>query len=466
MKKEKSDRFGSSVEKLLDYPIPLWLGLLVVLVCMCSGLLFGAAVRYYTSGGQKLGNFGPVVDKVASLPNHIKLVFSQIYNQSPQITNEQRFDGQAGFKFNYPSGSRSDLGYVLINRYDGDVGHAVSELWDLNAQQMVHRWNFVIMDDSWSYFKLGSIKAKVSVDVAAVTFRNFHAFLEDDGQLLTYTSPSPIIRINSCSLLSSYTSAGSFHHSIERDYAGNFWVPTRMEPKSVQIGRQDSFIDDGIALLGTNGDVLFKKSVIQILDDNGLGHLIYGAGEANSDPVHLNDIEPVLSDSKFWKRGDVFLSLRHQSAVLLYRPSENKIIWFKSGPWMHQHDVVILNDHQISIYDNRAASDGVSSWKVRGSNELLIYDFNKDEVSSPFKDAFSKLDIRTITEGRGMVIGDEVWVEETNYGRTLQFNRAGDVTWQYVNRAKDRKVYLLNWSRPISRELGDKVRAVVTKEKC
>ena len=466
MKKEKSDGFGSSVEKLLDYPIPLWLGLLVVLVCMCSGLLFGAAVRYYTSGGQKLGNFGPVVDKVASLPNHIKLVFSQIYNQSPQITNEQRFDGQAGFKFNYPSGSRSDLGYVLINRYDGDVGHAVSELWDLNAQQMVHRWNFVIMDDSWSYFKLGSIKAKVSVDVAAVTFRNSHAFLEDDGQLLTHTSPSPIIRINSCSLLSSYTSAGSFHHSIEMDYAGNFWVPTRMEPKSVQIGRQDSFIDDGIALLGTNGDVLFKKSVIQILDDNGLGHLIYGAGVANSDPVHLNDIEPVLTDGKFWKRGDVFLSLRHQSAVLLYRPSANKVIWFKSGPWMHQHDVVILNDHQISVYDNRAALDGVSAWKVRGANELLIYDFKNDEVSSPFKDAFSKLDIRTLTEGRGQMIGNDVWVEETNYGRTLQFSRAGEITWQYVNRAKDAKVYLLNWSRPISRELGDKVRSIVTKEKC
>ncbi len=93
---KNSNRFGSAVERVLSYPIQLWFVLLIVLLCFCASLLFGAAVRYYTSGGQKLGNFGPVVDKVASLPEQIKLVFSQIFNHSPQITNEQRFDGQAG----------------------------------------------------------------------------------------------------------------------------------------------------------------------------------------------------------------------------------------------------------------------------------------------------------------------------------------------------------------------------------
>ena len=126
----------------------------------------------------------------------------------------------------------------------------------------------------------------------------------------------------------------------------------------------------------------------------------------------------------------------------------------------------ICSEYRISIFNNNSALNGTNSYKVRDSNELLIYDFNKNEVSSPFREAFSKLDIRTIFEGRGLIIGNDAWVEESNYGRTLQFNRAGDVTWQYVNRASDGKVYLLNWSRLISRELGDKVRAVFTKEKC
>ena len=56
-------------------------------------------------------------------------------------------------------------------------------------------------------------------------------------------------------------------------------------------------------------------------------------------------------DGKFWKSGDVFLSLRNQSMILLYRPSTNKIIWKGTGPFFRQHDVDVLNDHKISIFN-------------------------------------------------------------------------------------------------------------------
>ena len=29
-----------------------------------------------------------------------------------------------------------------------------------------------------------------------------------------------------------------------------------------------------------------------------------------TDPFHINDIQPVLQDGKYWMKGDVFLSLR------------------------------------------------------------------------------------------------------------------------------------------------------------
>ena len=74
----------------------------------------------------------------------------------------------------------------------------------------------------------------------------------------------------------------------------------------------------------------------------------------DNDPIHLNDIQPVNFDGEFWKKGDVFLSLRHQSMVLLYRPSTNEIIWKGTGPFFHQHDVDILDNHRISIFNNNS----------------------------------------------------------------------------------------------------------------
>lgn len=379
------------------------------------------------------------------------------------MLREQRFDGQSGFYFNYVAGSRPDLGYVLINRFDGDLGFAVSELWDLNSQEKVHVWSFALVDELWKKSTLRTGIVDLPVQMAANRFRNIHALLDKSGDI--YVGSGPMIKAGLCSALTLFQDDSIYHHSLERGVDGGFWVPSHLEPKTVDIGHQ-GFMDDGVVLVDPDGRVQFKKSVIQLLDENGLGYLIYGKGDANNDPIHLNDIQPVLRDGKYWKKGDLFLSLRHQSMIILYRPSSNQVVWFKQGPWMHQHDVDILSDHEIAVYNNNAALRGVSDWVVRGENEELIYDFDTDSVRSPWRSVFKSMDIRTATEGRGEVLNDEVFVEETNSGRLAQFSLSGSESWRYVNRAKDGKVYLLNWSRLVLRSVGDDVRRIVSGRKC
>jgi hypothetical protein len=251
------------------------------------------------------------------------------------------------------------------------------------------------------------------------------------------------------------------------DHQGNFWLPKQFHPKTVKIGT-DQFLDDGIAQLAPNGHILFEKSVIALLDENGLGYLIYGKGQGD-DPIHLNDIQPVLQDGPYWKMGDIFLSLRNQSMVLLYRPSTNKIIWHQEGPWIHQHDIDILDDHRISIFNNNSRLAGSASDEgiVDGSNTVYIFDFKSGSISSPFQNAFKSLDIRTPTEGLAEIINpNEVFVEETDYGRLIQFNNTGEIIWQYINRGSNGKVYRVSWPRLISRSLGDQVRNAIKESKC
>jgi len=134
---------------------------------------------------------------------------------------------------------------------------------------------------------------------------------------------SPLRKINSCSELVFQNSDDEFHHSIETDIEGNIWVPSELYPHSLHIEKvgEDfrSFKDDAIVKLSSHGETLLEKSVSQIFIENGLEYLLFSVGdnELTIDPIHLNDIQPVNFDTEFWKKGDVFLSLRHQSMIVL-----------------------------------------------------------------------------------------------------------------------------------------------------
>ncbi len=453
------------LERILFKKIELWIVLLLVIIAAIITILFGWSVRHYQKGGQRLGSLGHVVESIATFPTTARKALRFSADKEDLVAgDEQRFNGLSGFQFNYAIGTRPDLGYVLINRYDGDLESSVSELWDLNSQEKLHTWYFTGMDTVWERSNLQSEIAEFRRDSASKRFRNFHAFLQENGNLLTQAR-TPLVSADVCSSLAIFQDSAIYHHSVERDQSGNFWTPKVMEPKTVDVGGEN-FLDDGIAQINPSGEVIFEKSVIQLLDENGLGYIIYGKGTANDDPIHLNDIKPILEDGRFWKKGDLFLSLRHQSMVILYRPSTNQVIWHQQGPWMHQHDVEIINDHEISIFNNNAALMKNDDWTVRGVNDLVIYDFESHTTSTPFHAGFIKNDIRTKTEGLGKILGNEAFVEESNYGRLIQFSPEGKVSWQFVNRAKDGRVYLLNWSRIISRNSGDHIRAAISRKHC
>ncbi len=51
--------------------------------------------------------------------------------------------------------------------------------------------------------------------------------------------------------------------------------------------------------------------------ENGLTHVLVKS-ETPGDPIHVNDIEPVLHDGPYFKRGDLFISARNGSWIMHY----------------------------------------------------------------------------------------------------------------------------------------------------
>ena len=330
--------------------IEIWILYLVVLLGIPITIFFGVLVRQELVGSIKLGRVSQTALFLAEIPVALKKIFV-----SP-LEVEDRFPSLSGFNGN-PNLNES---YLLLSRYDGDLKEGIVELVDLMNFKVLHTWNPDMDEFNKSVNKIDEFKY---LDRDNNNSRQIlhHPKLTKDGGLLF--NSSPLRKIDACSNLIFQNEHDQFHHSIETDIEGNIWVPSYMYPQTLPIEKvgndikeDDGYLDDAVVKLSPEGEILFEKSVSQIFIENGLEYLLFSVGDEkfNEDPIHLNDIQPVDFDGEYWKKGDIFLSLRHQSMVLLYRPSTNEIIWKGTGPFFHQHDVDILNEHEISVFNNNS----------------------------------------------------------------------------------------------------------------
>ena len=426
--------------------IEIWILYLVILLGVVFSIGFsifvGALVRQELVGSTKFGWLSKTALSLAEIPINLKKAFDG-------VSLPDRFPSESGFSgtFNYQES------YLLLSRYDGDLGEGIVELIDLTNFEVLHTWNpdidainnLVEQIDDFKYLERDFNNGRHLLE---------HPQLTSDGGLVF----NPIKKIDACSNLVFQNTTNQFHHSIELDSEENIWVSSQIYPQSLpaaQVGRDTvadgGFKDDAIAKLSPSGTLLYEKSVAQIFIENDMEYLLSMIGSSHQfevDPIHINDIHPAKFDSNYWKKGDLFISLGHQSMIILYRPSTQKIIWKLNKDIFHQHDVNILNGHEISIFNNNRKYFYPSQDVVDGNNEVLIYNFKTNEISTYLQDSIIKHDVRTITQGRSRILPNgDLFIEETDYARTLYFNSDGSLRWSHVNRASDGNLYRVGWSR-------------------
>jgi hypothetical protein len=227
------------------------------------------------------------------------------------------------------------------------------------------------------------------------------------------------------------------HHSLNLDSAGNIWACAYKRENSLFIiykgkfaieNQEFNFIDNTICKLDPEtGEILFHKSLADIIEENNLFYLFLKSDNAE-DPLHLNDVEPALTTTEFYNEGDLFIILRNLSCVLHYRPSTNEIIEVIEGPFYVQNDVDILTDSTISIFNNNSHTIWQSTsknWKVADSQKdygtfyssIVGYNLRTKEYFNIASESFVENEIFTHTEGKAEHMPDgSIFVEEQNSG--------------------------------------------------
>ena len=437
------------LEKISFKRIPIWIVVLIVIFNLIITVQFGYLV---TKSKTAL--------EIAQIPNILSKIFKGNLNEFGK--DIKRFGNKSGlYVYSKFEGDK----YLLLARYDNAIKRSVVELIDVKKKEIINTWK----PDIKSINKLSKLprnRFDLEKNHDSRRYMIYHPWLNNDGSLIFSggTNPwaTPLVKIDKCSNIV-WSVDYPFHHSIERDHEKNYWVPIFFHPQKVTAGFDEKygssiqyFMDDGIMKVSAHGKVLFQKSIMQIFIENDLGHLIFPGEDYTFDPIHLNDIQPVKTDGLYYKKGDVFLSLRNLSMIVLYRPSNNKILWYKKYPWRYQHDVDILDENRISVFNNNKVLFyprivGKQEDSPR-TNNVLIYDFEKNKVFNNYEKIFKKFHIVSNTGGLSEIINNQIFIEETNYGRILFSDENGNLLFEYINRGKNNKIYPLNWSRILKKE--------------
>ena len=210
--------------------------------------------------------------------------------------------------------------------------------------------------------------------------------------------------------------------------------------------------------------MLFSKSVTEILIEHGYLNRILTQQSHRIGNVHLNDIQPVLKDTNYFKKGDLFLSLRNISMIILYRPSTNKIIKIIEGEFYNQHDVDIIDESRISIYNNNGFLN-FNNERIVGNNDIVIYDFETNSFSKKFEKTFVENKIGSLSHGLVDFLQDgSAIVEDRNNGRIFYLSSDGEVIWIFNNLNSKKQLYDLWWSRVIDLEKSKKIRKLIKND--
>lgn len=243
---------------------------------------------------------------------------------------------------------------------------------------------------------------------------------------------------------------GNYHHSIEVFQDSLLYLCAYGKDTLEELG---GILNDKIVLLNINtGNVLYEKQIPNLLLKNNMSSLLLGTNNFNSntnvaDLIHVNDIQPVNKNTNFAKVGDLFLSFKHLSTVVLYRPSSDSVLWCSIGPYLNQHDVDIIDMDKIGIYNNNNIKDGL--YLKNNYSNIIIFDFKTKKYSKIHEIIFRKLKIRSDWGSRFEVLDNgDFFVEDSPNGMYYLISKNGNLISSKNFPFDKVKTTTTSWARP------------------
>ena len=409
-------------EDLMFRPVPMWLLLLGVVVLGCGAAALSASAVFVERGGD-LGLVGKASHRVSTIPMMLMAAKEELLEEDVSVAHAVPLADGIEI-FGAPQG-----GYLAVNRTDDEFGYLKVALLDMATGAEVHSWRAL---PAWfdPLDAEGRTASRTGIGMGYVDI--------DRGELITMVGENAsLIKVDANSQLVWQNDDFIFHHLINVDADGNIWVPTQLGVHPEMLPFQPNYRDDGFAEISSDGHVLYHKSVTDVLLQSGLEHLLF-IKLLEPDQIHLNSVDVAETSTAHWQKGDVLLSLRHLSMVILFRPSTDKVVWYQVGPWLNQHDAEFLEDGRISVFGNDVVTNEVdrtteNSPYRHGHNTIYVHDFTTGETTKPYDAQMGASPFNTVTGGAiSYAEGGRFLVHYDNQAVVDIYSESGDLVGRYT----------------------------------
>ncbi|WP_209507458.1 arylsulfotransferase family protein [Ruegeria sp. HKCCSP335] len=234
------------------------------------------------------------------------------------------------------------------------------------------------------------------------------------------------------------------HHWPTVGPDGRVYLPSaKLDPVSETILDLDepmkctygAVYQEGVRIRDVDGANLAVHNLDTLVRDSNMRGLAFSVRD-DCDPYHVNGIDLLNEASAAMidgaNPGDLVVSLRSSSTLIIMNSQTGKIIKVFFGPMVAQHSPSVMPNGEILIFDNLGAGAG----EERVGTRILALDPLTENYRTifPIKDKDATPPFSSIAEGAVNVSpdGSRILVAETLGGRVFEVNiKTGDILWKY-----------------------------------
>jgi hypothetical protein len=330
-----------------------------------------------------------------------------------------------------------------------------------NNAEIMHQWNIskeIVNPEIAEKFDLTLAESEViHAVVDAHLFSNGDVLLINDVREFDNYRGNSLMRIDKNSNIS-WQIAGSYHHDLNVAEDGNAYALkfefSRSFPNidftsdNTKIGFANDVIDiidvntgkllNSISVTNAfaNSDFAYFLNSFEIDESIGFQRVVTKNDIEIIDILHTNSVQYIskdLADRSIFEVGDLLISMRGIDTIAVIRPSINKVIWARSGPWRNQHYARLNKDGLIYIYDNDGSAkiiDENGNITIKPVGRVLSFDSNNEAIKQVFYKPEYK-DYYSYWRGFYEILdnGSSLF-SSAEQSRILQIDKNGEIVWE------------------------------------
>lgn len=193
-------------------------------------------------------------------------------------------------------------------------------------------------------------------------------------------------------------------------------------------------LDDFVVVLSPDGEELRRVHLLKAVLNSTyapLLDLVPWYVVPKGDILHANAVDYIDADMAaalgFAREGQVLVSFREIGTIAILDLEEEKIVWAMRGAWIGQHDPDILPNGHILVFDNNGDLGGP------GRSRVIEVDPRTSAIVWSYSGSPDRPMESVIRSSQQRLPNGNTLFEESDGGRLVEVDPAGEIVWEYVN---------------------------------